>query len=363
MKKLGILLLSLLAMWAFLATLGCDGERGPQGPKGEPGEEGPDAVIPAPDDRVMAIAIFNGTQKDHNGAHIVSLTFDSTAIPSGSVLVANYTSRPPVIDGIDEGPDVWGPKYSDLDLETQALADNYIYKVMVRAAYDDKNVYFLAKWTEVNRDEFVVGKNMEHLGWAYDDDTLKIMQVYEDRLALMFSAMESSASFWESQGCRDGCHLGDGEPDYMRTSSPSIIFDTWQWGSVRSNALGIALDRALSSAQFENDAGISPIFRNLFVRQRIEGDSTVFDSVPIYMHRYHVDNPDYISDDPMWIYYATPFDEDDLTSNSVVPGWIVQPPSERNDLIKCKGIFSDGDTWTVEFSRPRITNDRFDADF
>ena len=125
MKKLAILAFLSLALLMLFVTLGCEGDQGPQGLAGDPGEDGPDAVIPTPDDRIISLAIFNGTEKDHNGAHLISLTFDSTAIPSSSVLVANRVAGPPVIDGIDEGSDVWGPKVSNLDLETQALRLNY----------------------------------------------------------------------------------------------------------------------------------------------------------------------------------------------------------------------------------------------
>lgn len=362
MKKHAILALLSMALLMLLVTLGCEGDQGPQGPTGDPGEDGPDAVIPAPDDRIISLAIFNGTQKDHNGAHLISLTFDSTAIPSGSVLVANRVDGPPVIDGIDEGNEAWGSKVSNIDLETQALADNYIYEARMRAAFDDKNIYFQVRWTEAEEDDFVKSKNADHLGWIYDGDDFLIEQVYEDRLALMFMAASSPASYWESQGCRDGCHIGDGEPDYMRSISPSVLIDAWQWGSARSNGLGIALDRVLTSRQFEEDAGIPPIIQNLFVQQRIEDDVTYFDSVPIYMHRYHADDPEYTAADPMLEYYLVPYQEDGWTTKSTLPGWIHQIPSENNDVIKCKGVYSNG-TWTVEFSRPRITDDRFDANF
>jgi hypothetical protein len=362
MKKLAILALLSLALLMLFVTLGCEGDQGPQGPAGDPGEDGPDAVIPTPDDRIISLAIFNGTQKDHNGAHLISLTFDSTAIPSGSVLVANRVAGPPVIDGIDEGTDAWGLKVSNIDLETQALADNYIYEARVRAAYDDKNMYFQVRWTEEEEDDFVKGKNSKHLGWVYDGDNFIIEPVYEDRMALMFIAATSAASFWESQGCRDGCHVGDGEPDYMRSISPSVLIDVWQWGSARSNGLGIALDRVLTSLRFVEDAGVPPIFQNLFVQQRIEDEVTYFDSIPIYMHRYQADDPEYTAADPMLEDFVAPYQDDGWTTNSTLPGWIFQSPSEGNDLIKCKGVYSNG-TWTVEFSRPRITDDRFDADF
>jgi len=367
MKKLKLAILLAFSLAIAFANLGCEGEQGIKGPKGPDGPDGPDAIIPIPDDLIFSIAIFNGTDNDHNGAHLLTLTFDSTASPTSSVVVANRIPFPPVIDGIDEGTGIWGPKASEIELFHEAFADNHIDEAFVRAAFDNKNVYFLVKWAEVRSGIFTVGQNNQHLGWKtyrVTDTTYEftIDSVFEDRMALMFNA--SQTAFWESQGCLAACHLGEGKPDYMNTLSPNYLVDVWQWGSVRTNGLGIALDRVISSLSFQEDMGYPPLIRNLEIVQRPDADSVITDTLPIFMHVYQKTNKSYQPADPMWEYYSTPFIRTPRSwnINSRIPGWVAQIPSEGNDLIKCKGVFTNG-TWVVEFSRPRRTNDRFDVDF
>ncbi len=362
MKKLIVNILLAALLMGLLAVLACEGDQGPEGPQGPAGEDGPDATIGPPADRVFALAIFNGTELDHNGANTISLTYDSTATPSSSVVVANKLARPPVIDGLDGGSDEWGEKSSTIELEHQAYADNFIYQATVKAAYDDYNVYFLVRWSEVAQGGFMVSKNENHLNWTYDteDELFHINRTYEDRVALMFQESRTFINDWRALGCLLGCHLG---AERMASPAPSIINDTWQWGSVRTNPLEIGYDRGLTSFGFEDDDGIPPIYQNLFVRQRIVDDSTFFDSLPIYMHRLHKNDPGFEASVPMWDYFVTPYmGTIEWPASAELPGWIAQIPSEGNDVMKAKGVYSGG-TWTVEFSRPRITNDPFDSDF
>lgn len=365
MKKLVFTALLLLGLLVILASLACEGDQGPQGPQGSAGENGSDAVLTPPRDRVFSLAIFNGTLRDHNGANQISLTFDSTASSSSSVVVANKISYPPVIDGVFDGTGVWGTKSSTITLNSQAFADNFIDDAKVIAAYDDYNIYFLVEWSEVRRDEFEIGANTTDQNWVYneDDTAFEINPVYEDKVALMFQDSKTLLADWKLYGCLTGCHLGDGLPDMMKTNSGNIIIDTWEWGSARTNGLGIAMDRGLTSFGFVDDEGIAPIHRNLRIRSQTIDDEVVVDTIPLYMDRRNVDDPEFISSDPIWEYFVAPFNEEiDWTANSILPGWFAVPPSAGNDLLESEGTFSGG-KWTVEFSRPRITDDPYDVKF
>ncbi|NIP44386.1 MAG: hypothetical protein GWO41_07365 [candidate division Zixibacteria bacterium] len=365
MKKLALTAAFCLAIAVLFVSLACEGDVGPQGPEGPPGEPGEDAMLTPPSDRVFALAIFNGTARDHNGINAATLTFDTTATPSSSIVVGNKIDQAPVIDGIFEGSEVWGENASSLELEHQAFADNFIYNVTMIASYDDHNVYFLLQWDEVSQGDYVVGVDDRHLDWSYDDldEEFVVNLLYEDRVALMFQDSRSLIGEWRLYGCLTGCHPGEGLPDNMQSASPSIVIDTWQWGAMRSENLEIGLDRALSSSGFVQDGGIPPIRQNLEVIQRIVGDEVVDDTVPIYMHMKQLNDPEYMPDDILWEYLAVPFtDTLSWTVNSYISGWFAMPPSTGNDVLKSAGQFSDG-TWTVEFSRPRITEDPYDAQF
>jgi len=364
MKKLGITALLLLGLTALFGLLACEGDVGLKGLEGSEGEPGDNAEIGIPADMIFSLAIFNGTELDHNGANFISLTFDSTASSSTTVVVANRVDGPPVIDGIDEGTSVWGSKSSTLTIMNQAYADNFIDKAVVRAAFDDNNVYFQVKWTEKKSGDFVVGINDEYLNWTWGvTDTLGNMGLvldpkFEDRLGLLFYNGRSQLSVWKSQGCLAACH-----DLTMKSLSGTMNIDVWQWGAYRSEDLGIALDRVITTHGFAEDAGIPAFFRNFQVLERTIDEEVVTDSLPIYMHILQAGNPNYIPEAPMWEHYIVPFDEENnWNASSFVPGWILQTPAEGNDLIKCKGVYSNG-SWTVEFSRARRTSDPFDTDF
>jgi Ethylbenzene dehydrogenase len=373
MKKLGYLALLSIGVLLLCIALACEGDEGVPGPQGPAGEDGNDATIQNPEDRVFAVCVFNGTLNDHNGANVLTLTFDSTTTPSSNVVVANRITSPPVIDGIDDGTSVWGSNTSNLDIEHQAYGNNYIYDLTMRASYDDYNIYFFLQWDEENEAHYVVKENREHQNWIYsvvldslgertDEFKWTVDEVYEDRVGLMFlaTAPSSFTAEWASQGCLTGCHDDD---ETMSTHSPTRYFDVWQWSSSRSDKLGIGLDRVLVSRGFVEDAGIGLISRNLVISARAVDTGQVFDSLPINMHVSNVGNTDYVAEDPMWDYYMTPFDAlQDWEEGDEIPGWIAQYPSEGNDLLKAKGIYSNG-TWTVEFSRPRVTDDINDTNF
>ena len=361
MRNYKLILTIITAIFVSLTFLGCEGDTGPKGPQGPAGEDGADATLGPPDDRVFALAVFNGTQRDHNGNNTVTLTFDTTAVPSGNVVVGNKVDNPPMVDGVDDGSDFWGTNISAIEMSHQAYADNFIDTCYLRCAYTDYAIYFQLKWTETEQGQYTVGEDTSHLPWSYNGSAgaFERLQEFEDKVALFFPPDEPK-QFWEDFGCLTACHLGDGDPDYMRSTSGTDLIDVWQWSAARSQGTGIGFDRVLTNIPFNGfifDGGVSPLLKNY-----LKLNDTIA-AVPTMMHKYQLDDPSYVPEDPMLEYFAVPFvDTLDWQDGDMLPTWILQPPSEGNDLIMAEGKFDNG-TWVVEFSRIRRTKDIYDANF
>jgi hypothetical protein len=97
-------------------------------------------------------------------------------------------------------------------------------QVALKAAYDTKNVYILAVWTDVTGAESLAKDQWEFDGtdWSQSGN--------EDRIALMF---DINASDWGTAGagCSAYCHLGEtpGHDGRMRTNNAGETLDMWHW--------------------------------------------------------------------------------------------------------------------------------------
>jgi hypothetical protein len=108
--------------------------------------------------------------------------------------------------------------------------------VALQAAYDTKNVYILAVWSDLTGDESLAKDQ-----WEFDGTTWS-QSGNEDRIALMFNI---NASDWGAAGCSAYCHLGEtpGHDGRMRTNNAGETLDMWHWKAARSNPLGFADDK------------------------------------------------------------------------------------------------------------------------
>jgi hypothetical protein len=108
--------------------------------------------------------------------------------------------------------------------------------VALQAAYDTKNVYILAVWTDLTGDESLAKDQWEFDGTSWSQSG------NEDRIALMFNI---TASDWGAAGCSAYCHLGEtpGHDGRMRTNTAGETLDMWHWKAARSNPLGFADDK------------------------------------------------------------------------------------------------------------------------
>ena len=185
MRKWSFILLCLTALAGLIVLVGCEGDTGLTGGQGAKGRRGtagydPDQLPPA--DRVFAFAVTNATENAISGKRQAYLTFDSTAKATRDTVVAGRVSVPPLIDGLDGEEYEWGAQKSKMPLSflnpDPGVADCKLKNGVVRAAYDDDNIYFQFQWQEqrvapkINGEEVVVAdvgesKELNQLSFFY----------------------------------------------------------------------------------------------------------------------------------------------------------------------------------------------------
>jgi len=119
-------------------------------------------------------------------------------------------------------------------LVTSPLVPLDVAQASLYAAYDAKNIYILAKWTDMGG-EASLAKSQ----WTFDGTDWS-QSGNEDRIAILFNI---NASDWA--GCSSFCHVGEepGEGGRMRTNFPGQTVDMWHWKSARSNPMRVADDK------------------------------------------------------------------------------------------------------------------------
>jgi len=371
--KTKLCLLSLLCIGIFVALVGCTGNQGPAGLTGDdgnPGDPGKDYSIPAVKDQIISVAVFNGRVDAHNGNATVLLTSDQNAELDGSTVIMDSIPIPPIIDGVDDGDDVWGEPLADIDLGRTGAIDNYISNARMRFAYDRDFVYMMVQWDEVASDgeiPFEVGANYTYKQWVFRDstrmiggrpvkDTVMLQESkIDDRVSIFWfmQGMYQDIQDWQTNGCGIACHAE--QPNGMYTSIDTTKLDIWEWGSVVSDPNGYAIDAVMipmiagSESGMLIDDGQPPYVEN-FVR-RVSGAWPP--TAPIYQNKLDPNYDTPVSIDE-WQVTAYQLTNPAWEFGATIPGCIsTYPTSSAADVI-AKGHFSDG-TWTVEFKRARET--------
>lgn len=356
---LGLLLLGVI----IVAGCGDDGPQGLKGPDGPRGDTGSAFTTPIPEDRVFSLGVFNGNTA-HNGSAVIHLTADTSADISGNALIMDsLMGRPPVIDGVDDGPEVWGNHLAKIDMSRRIPAgDNFIYSAEMRAAYDRDYVYFLVRWTEADRDDppFFVRANDQYMTWAYDYaavDWSRNTGLRDDKVSLtwLLTGTENDSTAWNAEGCQMVCHAG--KQTGMFTSSEDQEIDIWVWGSVTSDPIGFAVDGAIGYQAetevnpngFRSDAG-SPVWL----------DNSAGDTLPAFQHKH---GADYDGSYPLRYWEVDGFDiTAPWADGATIPGLVIAAPSYSAADVFAKGRYENG-TWTVEFVRARDTKNIDDVRF
>ncbi len=106
--------------------------------------------------------------------------------------------------------------------------------VSLKAAYDAKNVYIFARWTDEGGSASLAKDQ-----WTFDGTNWS-QSGNEDRIAIMFNI---NACDWA--GCGAYCHVGEmpGAGGRMRTNNSGETLDMWHWKAARSNPMQVADDK------------------------------------------------------------------------------------------------------------------------
>lgn len=136
-------------------------------------------------------------------------------------------------------------------------------KLVLKAAYDDQNVYIYAEWkdTTVNLSEgswLFFGPTDSKKADAANDWT---SQRNADHIAFAFDVdnASGSAGSFATVGCQASCH-GSGASATMTPASGKV--DIWDWNMATSVPLGYVADKVATSTGLTHDAGTPSAIRN-----------------------------------------------------------------------------------------------------
>jgi len=129
------------------------------------------------------------------------------------------------------------PPTQEADFLGPALVTNPGFSVApatLKAAYDSKNVYIFAKWTDTGGSASLAKDQ-----WTFDGSNWS-KSGNEDRVTIMFNI---NATDWN--GCGVYCHESEspGDGGRMRTNNPGETLDMWHWKAARSNPMQVADDK------------------------------------------------------------------------------------------------------------------------
>lgn len=368
MNKTILTVAGIISALLLLTMIGCDGISGDRGLNGLEGPRGEDYVPPIPENRFFSLAIANNSQRSHNGAPKLYLSFDGLHQAAGDTIYCQAlpTGVVPLIDGLDDADAGWGDKLTNVKLYRAAGDYNFIESAQVRSAFDNDFIYFQVKWTEVANVEFgVVASNSNNPEyWIYPADGTgnprrwQKSTTNEDRLNFFFEI--TPVTRYSSDGCYVTCHTDDQlvNGNFHATRGSRERIDIWHWTSATSNFTGYALDRFLdngASGGVRNDVG-TPVYRVNREFLTVAADTT---DRPMYMA---FDDPNSNSSYPLWDYQIQGTASFGWFPGATVPGFINSIPYGSTADIQAIGLYDNG-TWTVELKRKRFTGNGDDARF
>ncbi len=215
----------------------------------------------------------------------------------------------------------------------------------LKAAYDSKNVYIFAKWTDAGGSASLAKDQ-----WTFDGASWS-KSGNEDRISLMFNI---NASDWA--GCGVYCHRFEspGDGGRMRTNNPGETLDMWHWKAARSNPMKTADDKHVI---YDDPSG------DLKTRQGDDGSAV--DSA-----NNNGSGPKFVAEnDPganatflinlvMGSKRALPFDTNaGWVAGDTIPGNVLSVAWGSRSEIKADGSFDAASgVWRVLLSRAHFTN-------
>lgn len=142
-------------------------------------------------------------------------------------------------------------------------------EMILKAAYDDNNLYILAQWTDKRLDlsqKNWIWKGPVAVDRPSSDDTAYgwISQRNSDRLAFAFQidsaySLSNNATSFTQSGCATACHKSSSNPG-MYPDAGKV--DIWEWSMACSAPMGYANDMVTTAGGLVNDDGKPTYFRN-----------------------------------------------------------------------------------------------------
>lgn len=223
--------------------------------------------------------------------------------------------------------------------------------VSIKALYDNESIYFFMKWEDPTES---ISKNM----WVLQDSNWSAFED-EDRMAFIWN-IESSIDGFDIAGCGMLCH-----GDRMHTNAPDEKGDVWHWKASRGNPAGFVddgwLDHKIVPEYTEEaqEAGLHDDFGNKIYEPNINEYGRPLYYEPItddeidrqFLFRHEIENGE-----------ATEVDERLFDVGQIIPGYILNIPSDSRADIPVTGRWADG-RWHLEFMRKLKTGHADDVQF
>jgi hypothetical protein len=333
-----------------MGAAGPTGAAGPAGAAGTPGTPGTPAIAPPADTNFSFGLSNNNGGARHRGANVLTLDFDgTTASPSG--IVSTRVTRPPQIDGRDDGVAAWGNFQSAVPLP-DGTGTTGIDSVTLRSVYDNQYIYFFARWTETTGGAQTVGASTARRQYAFNG-TAWTRTGDEDRAYLVFPINDPG---FGTGGCVSGCHMSS-----MTMASPmGTTWDVWHWKAARTAPSQTADDQWIDDGTFSgrpnngrnDDEGISAYVE--------PGTATLPGSMPAVSAAGRG-----VINGPLWIWDATPFNPAlPWAAGDSFPGVFARLPTGSRADVRALAVFNAATgTWTLELKRLRNTGNADDAAF
>jgi hypothetical protein len=331
---------------------GAAGAPGAAGPAGAIGPAGPSGRLPDPTDTSFAFAVTNnnGGGVAHRGVNAVTLDFDGTTAGPMRV-VSSRVSRPPAVDGRDEGTAPWGGFESNVTFSV-GNGMTGVAGATLRSAYDDQHIYFFARWRETTDGGQTVAASTARRQYAHNG-TAWSRGGDEDRALFIFPIDDAR---FATGGCVSGCHQAN-----MSMAAPAgTNWDAWHWKSARTAPSQTADDQWLDDGTFSgrmnngrnDDEGLAAYVE--------PGTATV----PALMPATARPGGGVING-PLWVWEAVPFNPAQAWANGdSFPGVYARLPTGSRADVRAVGRFdATTGTWVLELSRLRRTGNRDDVAF
>jgi hypothetical protein len=336
---------------------------------------------------MFGLAITNASEYDHNGNHVIRLTFNQTTSPSESVVVCRKLDNPPLLDGQDNGLDEWGAGstgLSSVPLENIRGLDSRIETAYLRAGYDDRYIYMMIQWEEKNVDSVGVDSTFTLFSAtaSWNPEYWKYLSTGSLKWNRVPIGEDQAFVYWPIKGVTDWAASGsallyhDADSNIYLSGDGSV--DLWHWRAGRTGHLGFFDDEVITSEGVFGDQG-TPAFRTNDLDSAwadtvfIPGQPPIIISGTVKVIRYmHRLDPQYSAEPPLMTYDAVPFVASPPTTkqwrdNNTIPSFISISPLGGRANIECSASVKSWEAgsqfWTVEMRRLRNTGHGDDVQF